>query len=210
MHGEKFAIVGGNGSGTSTLFKLLLGFYHNYEGDIVVNGRDIATMSGPEVAKLISYIPQNGFIFKGTIMENIKFGNETASEHEVHELCRHLDITNQPDGYNADIGENGILFSDGQKQRILLARVLLTKTPIIFMDEATSAVDAQSEELLIDAMNDLLKDQTIVIITHHLSTLEKCDRVVVLHNGTVAELGTKDELLKKNSNFANLFRGQHF
>jgi ATP-binding cassette subfamily B protein len=198
--GIKVAIVGPSGQGKSTIIKLLMGFYPPKRGTILIDGQSIRVTELVELRKKIAYVPQNAYLFSGTIMENIRYGRMGATDEEVMEAARlanaHEFITDFEDGYQTYVGERGAQISGGQRQRIGIARAIVKNAPILMLDEATSALDAESELLVEDALHRLSGDRTIVLITHRFSAIKNVDTILVIADGRVTEQGTHEELIK--------------
>ena len=192
--GETVALVGNSGGGKSTLVSLLPRFYDVTEGAITIDGRDIRDYTLQSLRANISVVFQDNFLFAGTIRENIVLGDPDATDDDIARAldCAYLTdfIASLPDGINTEIGERGILLSGGQKQRVAIARAFLKNAPIVVLDEATSALDNKSE-----AIDNLMKDKTVFVIAHRLSTIRNADRIAVISEGRLAELGTHDELI---------------
>jgi subfamily B ATP-binding cassette protein MsbA len=197
--GEVVALVGPSGAGKTTLAGLIPRLYDVQGGTLLVDGHDVRTLKVDSLRSNISIVPQDPQLFGGTIYENIIYGRLDATEQDVHSAARsanaHTFITELPDGYNSLIGERGVKLSGGQRQRVAIARALLRDPRILILDEATSSLDNESEALVKQALQRLMRGRTVVIIAHRLSTVEKADRIAVIENGRVAELGTHAELL---------------
>ena len=207
--GERIGFVGSSGSGKSTIFKLLTKLYSLNEGKILIDGEDINNISNKTLRKNISLISQNPYIFNFSILDNLKIGNLDASNDEVIESCKKADIydviMNLDDKFNSFVGEGGITLSGGEKQRLAIARTLLTRSNIILFDEATSALDNVTQDKVQKAIYGLDKDKTILIIAHRLSTINKCDRIVVVDDGNIVDIGTHKELYKRCSKYRELY-----
>ena len=207
--GERIGFVGSSGSGKSTIFKLLTKLYSLEEGHILIDGEDINNISNKALRKNISLIPQNPYIFNFSVLDNLKIGNLDASNDEVKEACKKTDIynviMNLDDKFNTFVGEGGVMLSGGEKQRLAIARTLLTKSNIILFDEATSALDNVTQDKVQKAIYGLDKDKTILIIAHRLSTVNKCDRIVVVDDGNIVDIGTHKELYKRCSKYRELY-----
>lgn len=179
--GETLAIVGESGSGKSSIAKLLLGFYKINSGSIVIGGKNLSDMTLSEMRDMIAYVPQEATLFNTTIMENIRYGREEASDEEIIAAAQAANadafIRQQPQGYDTLVGERGIRLSGGQCQRIAIARAIVKNAPILLLDEATSALDSQSESLIKNTIDEYGKSRTTIIIAHRLSTIDKADRV---------------------------------
>lgn len=207
--GEKIALVGNSGGGKSTIVNLLPRFYDVSRGTIEIDGVDIKNYKLKSLRKKIGIVPQDTFLFSGTIEENIKYGNRTATTEEVMDAAKqanaHVFIEKLSNGYLTEIGERGVKLSGGQKQRIAIARAILENPEILILDEATSALDNESEKLVQDALEKLMKDKTSFVIAHRLSTVISCDKIIVLQAGEIREIGTHVELLEKNGIYKSLY-----
>jgi len=197
--GKMAAIVGASGEGKSTLIKLLMRFYDADHGEIFIDGKPISSIPLRELREMIAYVPQDSYLFYGTIEENIRYGKLDAAVEEIIEAAKmayaHDFIMDLPDGYNTIVGEKGANLSGGQKQRIAIARALLKNAPILLLDEATSALDSESEHLVQLALNRLMEGRTTIAIAHRLSTIENADMIYVLKDGKVVEKGNHQDLL---------------
>ena len=207
--GEKIALVGNSGGGKSTIVNLLPRFYDVSHGTIEIDGVDIKKYKLKSLRKKIGIVPQDTFLFSGTIEENIKYGNRTATTEEVIDAAKqanaHVFIEKLSNGYLTEIGERGVKLSGGQKQRIAIARAILENPEILILDEATSALDNESEKLVQDALEKLMKDKTSFVIAHRLSTVISCDKIIVLQAGEIREIATHAELLEKNGIYKSLY-----
>lgn len=210
--GAAIALVGSSGCGKSTIAKLLLDFYHPQAGNIKVEGMDTIKDSAASIRENISYVPQNPYLFCGTIEENIGYGKPGASKGEIVAAAKaanaHDFIMSLPDGYETLVVERGNNLSGGQKQRIAIARALIKDAPILLLDEATSALDTESECQIQKALESLMKNRTTIIIAHRLSTIKNADLIYVLDKGKVIEQGNHDELLSKNGLYKSLYETQ--
>jgi len=213
--GEKIGIVGHSGAGKSTLVNILLKYFHISSGSVKIDGQNIAYVKADSIREKIAVIPQDNMLFHKTVMENIRYGNSVATDHDVIKVSKeahiHEDIENLPQGYNTIVGDKGFKLSGGQRQRIAIARGLLKDAPILVLDEATSSLDSQTEKKIQDSLNILIEDKktTVVAIAHRLSTLKNMDRILVLDQGQIAEEGSHTELLsKKNSLYNQLWKLQ--
>ncbi len=197
--GETIAIVGNSGGGKSTLVNLLPRFYDIKSGAIKFDGKDIRNFSLDSLRNNISMVFQDNFLFSGTIRENIMMGNPQSSEEELKKVITsaHLDdvISGLADGLDTLLGERGVTLSGGQRQRVAIARAMLRNAPIVILDEATSALDNESEAIVQQAMDNLMQNRTVFIIAHRLSTIKNADRIAVINEGELVELGKHDELL---------------
>ncbi len=206
--GEKVAFVGPSGAGKSTTFQLLLRFYDPQIGRICVDGVDVAKADPQAVRARIGIVPQETVIFGATARENIRFGRPEASDEEVEAAARaaaaHEFIEALPEGYDSFLGERGTRLSGGQKQRIAIARAMLKDPPILLLDEATSSLDAESERLVQEALEHLEKDRTTLVIAHRLATVLQADRIVVMDQGRIVDIGRHEELVSRDSLYARL------
>ena len=207
--GETVAVVGPTGAGKSTLLKLLMRLYDVDEGAVRIDGQDVRDVKLPSLRRHIGYVPQETFLFHGTVRENIRYGSFEASDDEVESAARaaeaHDFITNLPDGYETTVGERGVKLSGGQRQRVALARAVLRDPAILVLDEATSDVDTETEMLIQRSLDQLTADRTTFVIAHRLSTVKDADRIVVLEDGTVVERGTHDKLIEEDGLYAHLW-----
>lgn len=207
--GQVAAIVGASGSGKSTLIKLLLGFYPVDRGEILLQGKPFGHYTLEEIRGQIAYVPQDAFLFSGTIEDNIRYGNPQATTEEVVEAAKaayaHHFIQELPEQYKTQVGERGASLSGGQRQRIAIARAILKNAPILLLDEATSALDNESEYWVQQALNELMKGRTTILIAHRLSTVEKADFITVMNQGTIVEQGTHQHLLDRGGYYARLY-----
>lgn len=210
--GQKVGLVGHSGSGKSTLTRLILRFQDIQGGEVLIDGQNIAHITQEDLRKNIAYIPQEPILFHRSLMENIKYGRENATDEEVYEAARlsHADefIKRSPQGYDTLVGERGVKLSGGEKQRIAIARAMLTRAPILILDEATSALDSKSEKLITEALDKLMKGRTTIVIAHRLSTIRKLDRIIVLKDGDVIEDGAHKALLQQKGEYAELWSHQ--
>ena len=203
---KKIAIVGKSGNGKSTIFNLLLRYFDVTKGTITIDGTDIKSLTEESLRQNISIIRQTPFLFNMSIIDNLKLVKEDASLEEIKDVCKkaYIDeyIESLPNGYDTIIGEGGINLSGGQRQRLAIARTLLMNTKIILFDEATSALDNKSQEYIKRTIDSLVKDHTIIIVAHRLSTIKDADIINVIDEGQLVASGTHDYLLK-NSNVYN-------
>lgn len=210
--GETLAIVGPTGVGKTTISRLIPRFYDPDCGAILLDGHDLRSLKVASVRKHISIVSQDVFLFNGTVYENILFGRPDATWEEVIAAAKaanaHEFIMKLEKGYDTPVGERGVKLSGGQKQRISIARAVLKDAPILVLDEATSAVDTQTEVLIQEALQRLKQNKTTIVIAHRLSTIQDADQIIVLHEGEIVERGTHDQLLGLNGLYAKLYRAQ--
>jgi ABC-type multidrug transport system fused ATPase/permease subunit len=210
--GKVTAIVGGSGGGKTTLINLILRFYKVTKGKITVDDIDINEQSLYHYRKMLSLVLQEAFLFDYTIKQNISFGNRKAKQEEIEKAAKiancHEFIQNLEKKYDTVIGEKGVKLSGGQKQRIALARALLTNPQILILDEATSNLDSESEELIQIALKNISKNRTTIVIAHRLSTVLDADNIIVLEKGSIIEQGSYEELMIKNGRFAKMYNKQ--
>jgi len=210
--GETVALVGPSGAGKSTVFQLLLRFYDVQDGLIRLDGMDIRSMEPEALRAHMAVVQQSTPLFSGTPAENIAYGRTGATQTEIEAAAKaafaHDFILALPDGYNTDIGEQGATLSGGQRQRLAIARAILRDAPILLLDEATSALDSESEQAVQKAFEQASKNRTTLVIAHRLSTVLKADRIIVLEDGQIAEIGTHAELASKGGLYARLAKIQ--
>ncbi len=206
--GETVALVGPSGAGKSTVFQLLLRFYDPQSGKILLDGVDIKEADPAEVRQRIAIVPQNTVLFAATAMENIRYGKPEATDEEIKVAARAAIadefIEKQPEAYQTFLGEKGMRLSGGQQQRIAIARAILKNPPIMLLDEATSALDSESEQLVQEALDHLMQDHTTLVIAHRLSTVIKADRIVVMDEGQIIDIGQHQELIQKSGLYKRL------
>lgn len=207
--GETVAIVGESGSGKSTIVNLLLRFFDPSNGELQIDDYNIKKYRLDELRKLMAVVSQETYLFHGTVVENLRMAKPTATQEELEAACTvaniHDFITSLPNGYETIVGERGIRFSGGERQRVAIARAVLKDAPILLLDEATSSVDAANEEMIQKGLEKLMKNRTTIMIAHRLSTIQNADRIVVLKEGKVAEIGTHDELLQNDHVYKKLY-----
>jgi subfamily B ATP-binding cassette protein MsbA len=198
--GKTIALVGASGGGKSTVINLIPRFYDVNKGEILIDNKNIKEITLHSLREQIGIVTQDSILFNDTIYNNIVFGNETATEQDVIEAAKvanaHEFILASEKGYQTEIGDNGMKLSGGQKQRLCIARAVLKNPPIMLLDEATSALDTESEQLVQEALNQLMKNRTSVVVAHRLSTIQNADEIVVINNGEIVEQGTHKELLE--------------
>lgn len=206
--GEMVALVGHTGVGKTTMASLLSRFYDVKSGSIKIDGTDIRDVTLKSLRDNISAVLQDVYLFNGTIEENIAYGCAGATHEQIVEAAKNANadefISKMPEGYNTIVGERGLKLSGGQKQRISIARALLRDTKILILDEATASVDMETERLIHEAIDSVVKNRTTIIIAHRLASIKNADKIVVLDGGRVAETGTHDELIKKGGIYARL------
>jgi len=207
--GKKIAIVGLSGSGKSTIINLILRFFDPNKGKIFIDNQDINEFSLSSLRKNISLVTQETSLFNDTIEANIKYGKLNASRKEVEKVAKEAGaiefIDKLPNGLDTVIGESGIKLSGGQRQRVAIARALLKNAPILLLDEATSSLDNITEKEVQSSISNFMKNRTSVIVAHRLTTVEDADIIYFIKNGKIAEQGTHDELLNKNSFYSNMY-----
>lgn len=210
--GERIGLVGSSGGGKSSIVRLLLRFYDPNEGVIRIGGRDLRGLSSAQIRSMISVVNQDTFLFHGTVEENIRVGRQDATAGEIEAAARaaniHDFVTSLPQGYATVVGEKGIKLSGGQRQRVAIARALLHDAPILVLDEALSAVDAENEAAIQKALDKIMRGRTTLILAHRLSSVIDCDRILVLDGGRVAESGSHAELMAAGGLYARLMAEQ--
>jgi ATP-binding cassette subfamily B protein len=210
--GKVTALVGPSGGGKSTVLALLLRFYEIAQGEIVIDGQSISDVSRRSLRQQTAYVGQDVYLFRDTIRANIAFGKPGATEAEIIEAakaaCAHEFVTGFPLGYDTPVGELGTQLSGGQRQRIAVARALIKNAPIILLDEATAALDSESEKQVQEAIEHLCQNRTTIVIAHRLHTIMHADTILVVEAGEIVEQGRHDELLHRNGRYASFFRLQ--
>jgi len=211
--GKVTALVGPSGGGKSTVLALLLRFYEVTRGDILIDGQSISAVSRRSLRQQTAYVGQDVYLFRDTIRANIAFGKEGASEAEIIEAakaaCAHEFIMSFPLGYDTPVGEHGTQLSGGQRQRVAVARALIKNAPIILLDEATAALDSESEKQVQEAIEHLCQNRTTIVIAHRLHTIMHADAILVVEAGEIVERGRHDDLLRRGGRYASFFRLQH-
>ncbi len=211
--GQTIAIVGPTGAGKTTIINLLMRFYDKDAGTITVDGKEICKVKREDLRKAYTMVLQDTWLFHGTIYENIKYGKENATMEEVQEAAKaariHSYIEHLPQGYDTMLSDEGVNISKGQRQLITIARALLSDSPMLILDEATSNVDSRTEIKIQQAMNELMKGRTCFVIAHRLSTIQNADCILVLQKGKITEQGSHEELLQKGGFYSTLYNAQH-
>ncbi len=210
--GQKIAIVGPTGAGKTTIVKLLMRFYDVNSGEILIDGKNIKEFKRSDLRKLFGMVLQDTWLFNGSIMDNIRYGKLDATDEEVINSSKvanaHHFISTLPNGYNMEINEEANNISQGQKQLLTIARVILANPKILILDEATSSIDTRTEVLIQSAIKNLMKDKTSFIIAHRLSTIKDADVILVMNEGDIIEVGNHEELLEKKGFYYNLYNSQ--
>ncbi len=210
--GKTVAIVGPSGAGKSTLSRLLFRFYDVQSGSITIDGQDIRTVTQKTLRSAIGMVPQDTVLFNDTVLYNIRYGRVEATTEEIYEAARKASIHNfvagLPDGYQSMVGERGLKLSGGEKQRVAIARTILKNPPILILDEATSALDTATEQEIQNALDDISRNRTTLVIAHRLSTVINADEIIVLSGGTIAERGTHRDLLNQHGLYASMWERQ--
>ena len=212
--GEMVAIVGASGSGKSTLINLIPRFYELNNGDILIDGKSIKSLSLRKLRNLISIVTQESILFNASIEENIILGDQNKDQSklvEASKIANAYEFINEYDEkYKYNVGDNGSNLSGGQKQRIAISRAVISNSPILILDEATSSLDSESEKLVQDALDKLMKNKTSIVIAHRLSTIKNSDKIIVMDNGKIVESGNHDDLIKNNGYYSKLIKLQSF
>lgn len=210
--GNTLGVVGKTGSGKTSIFKLLMRDYDQYQGRISFNGVDMKAYSLDTLLGSIGYVPQDNFLFSTTVRDNIRFGNPSASQEIVEEVAHltsvHEDIIGFPEGYDTMVGERGVALSGGQKQRISMARAIINSPSLLILDDSLSAVDAKTEEAILEGIKTNRQDKTTIISAHRISSVMHADEIIVLDNGEIIERGTHYELLEQNGWYKQMYEKQ--
>lgn len=210
--GETLGIAGKTGSGKSAILRLLLREFDNYEGTITYDGISINDYKKQRLREAIGYVPQDHFLFSATVAGNIAFARPEASMDEIHQAAKlahiHEDILQFSDGYDTVVGERGVSLSGGQKQRISIARALMMQPELLILDDSLSAVDAKTEEAILDSLKKMRTGETTIITSHRLSAIQHAHQILVMENGTVAEIGTHEELMRKKGRYYEMYELQ--
>ena len=209
---DKLGITGSTGSGKSTLMNLLCRLYDVDDGEILIDNIPVKEINLNSLRKQIGYVPQDTFLFSDTIMNNVKFGIENATKDEVIKACKtaaiHNEISNFEKGYDTILGERGINLSGGQKQRISIARALIKKPKILILDDCLSAMDTQTEELILKSLDSYTKNISTIIISHRISSIKNANNIIVLENGSIIQSGTHNQLISQNGYYKHLYNKQ--
>ncbi len=210
--GEKMAIIGKTASGKTTIADLILRLYEADEGEILIDGKNIKEVNLENLRNQIGYVPQDSFLFSDSVVNNIKFGNESAADDEVdfyaEKASIYEDIMQLPEKMQTKIGERGVTLSGGQKQRLSIARALIKNPEIVILDDSLSAVDANTENKILNHLNTSLKDKTTIVVTHRFYNLLSFDKIIVLENGKIVQSGTHEELIEKEGFYAEQYEQQ--
>ena len=204
--------MGSSGAGKSTLAKLVFRFYDVTQGDILIDGQSIKSITQHSLRQAIGVVPQDSVLFNDTLIENVRYGRPDASDEEVKRAIKmaHLQefIESLPKGYETQVGERGLKLSGGEKQRVAIARTILKEPSILVFDEATSSLDSRSERSVMDAIEEVSKGKTSIVIAHRLSTVVNSDRILVLEKGQIVEQGSHDQLLALGGHYSELWAMQ--
>ena len=206
---ETISIVGETGAGKSTIAKLVTRFYDPTEGRVLIDGHDLKDVTFSSLRRQIGVVPQEAFLFAGTIRDNVTFARPDASDEDIAEACTLIGLDDllarQPDGLDSAVHERGVSLSSGERQLLALARAFLARPRVLVLDEATSNLDLKSESRIERALDVLLEGRTAIIIAHRLATAMRADRIVVVHEGRIVEIGSHDELVAKGGSYAELY-----
>lgn len=210
--GRTLGIVGETGSGKSTILNLMLRYYDPWSGSITIDGQDLCRLTVDSARRAVAYVPQETFLISGSVRDNIAYARPEATDEEVQAAARRAEafdfISQLPDGFNTQVGERGVRLSVGQRQRIAIARAFLKDSRIVLLDEPTSALDAETESRLMQTLEQLMENRTVVIVGHRLSTIANADQILVLSQGEIIETGTHSELLALEGRYCNMWKSQ--
>ncbi len=210
--GDLVAIVGKTGAGKTTVINLLMRFYDADGGAITVDGKDVKSVTRSSLRKAFTMVLQDTWLFAGTVYENIAYGADNATRERVEEVCKaakiHSFITRLPNGYDTVLTDNAVNVSKGQKQLLTIARAMLSPSPMLILDEATSNVDTRTEQIIQSAMTKLMQGRTCFVIAHRLSTVKHADKILVMDGGDVVEQGTHEALMQKKGYYYKLYNSQ--
>lgn len=210
--GETIGIIGGTGSSKTTLVQLIPRLYDTTQGTVTVGGHDVKDYPIKTLRNLVAMVLQKNVLFSGTIRDNLKWGNENATDEEIIDACRsacaHDFIMSFPEGYDTYMGQGGVNVSGGQKQRLCIARALLKKPKIIILDDSTSAVDTATDSSIRKAFREKLSETTTIIIAQRISSVQDADRIIVMNDGKVTDIGTHEELLEKSDIYREVYESQ--
>jgi ABC-type multidrug transport system fused ATPase/permease subunit len=211
-YGQTVALVGPSGSGKSTIAQLLLRLYDPDSGEVLLGGQNLRHCAGAEIRRRFGVVPQEPFIFRTTLRQNLRVADPDATDAELERVCRQANawefIEKMPQGLDTQVGEGGSNLSGGQKQRLAIARALLADPSFFLLDEPTSALDALSEQLIQETLRKVSRERTTIIIAHRLATVRQCQRILVVREGAIVQDGTYDELVRSPGLFQNLIQGQ--
>jgi ATP-binding cassette subfamily B protein len=207
--GETVALVGHTGAGKSSIAKLVTRYYEFQDGELLVDGRNIRSLNLSQFRQQIGIVPQEPFLFSGTIRDNIRYGFPEANDEQVFQSALHIGngdwLEALPQGLDTDVGERGSNLSMGQRQLVALARVLLKDPAIFVLDEATASIDPFTETQIQEGLDTIMRDRTAIVIAHRLSTIKSADRIIVMQNGRIIEEGTHDTLMQQGGHYAELY-----
>jgi ABC-type multidrug transport system fused ATPase/permease subunit len=211
-YGQTVALVGPSGSGKSTIAQLFLRLYDPDSGEILLGGQNLRACAGAEIRRRFGVVPQDPFIFRTTLRQNLRVADPDATDADLERVCRQANawefIEKLPQGLDTPVGEGGSNLSGGQKQRLAIARALLADPSFFLLDEPTSALDTLSEQLIQETLRQVSRGRTTIIIAHRLATVRQCQRVLVVRDGVIAQDGTYEELVQRSGLFQNLVQGQ--
>ncbi len=212
MEEKKLVLLAVSGSGKTTLLNLIPRFFHLSKGKIIIDDQNINEVKLSSLRKKISLVSQDIILFDDTVLKNLTYGYEKASKEDILQACKNSAsqefIEKLPEKYETIIGENGVRLSGGQKQRISIARAILKNAPIILLDEATSSLDSESEKVIHDAIENLTKNKTTIIIAHRLATIKNCNKIFLFDKGKIIDSGTHNELIDRSKIYSSLYEKQ--